>query len=396
MMVSKNANSSDIRDPNQKSHHAETADRRPETRNQRPGASDQNPEARDQKPETRHRPFVIPIFLPHAGCPHRCIFCDQKSITGAHKPSFTAEDIRERVAEFLGYKHKPQQPVQIAFYGGNFLGQAFEKVKKLLAAATDLIEQGRADSIRFSTRPDTIARHSMAIIDAFPVSTIELGVQSMHDDVLAASRRGHTRADTIEAVKLLKERDYEIGLQIMVGLPGDDEEKCLQTGHSIIDLRPDFVRIYPTVVLENSSLARQYRHGTYVPMPLEKAVRQVADLLVLFKNSGIKTIRMGLQSSEDLDSQSTIVAGPYHPAFGHLVYSKLFLDNAILTIRSKGLKGGRAAIRVHPKNISRMRGQKNENIETLKRKFHFNAIDIIPDATVAADNLMEIDRVKPG
>jgi histone acetyltransferase (RNA polymerase elongator complex component) len=237
-------------------------------------------------------------------------------------------------------------------------------------------------------------RRRLEIISAFPVSTIELGVQSMHDGVLAASRRGHTQADTIEAVKLLKESDYEIGLQIMVGLPGDDCEKSMQTGRLITNLSPDFVRIYPTLVLNHSPLAGWYHKGTYVPLPLEEAVRQVKDLFILFSSSGIPTIRMGLQHSSDFDKPEAILAGPYHPAFGHLVYSEFFLDNAILTIKSKRIKGGTVAIRVHPNNISKMRGQKNDNIKRLKRQFRFNAIDIIPDATIAVDKLMVIEPVK--
>ena len=162
----------------------------------------------------------------------------------------------------------------------------------------------------------------------------------------------------------------------------------------IIDLNPDFVRIYPTVVLNHSPLARWYYSGAYVPLTVEQAVRRVKDLFLMFRSYGIKIIRMGLQHSVDFDKPEAILAGPYHPAFGHLVYSEVFLDNAILTIKSKRIWGGTVAIRVHPKNISRMRGQKNENIKTLKRKFHINAIDIIPDATIAADKLMVIDPVK--
>jgi histone acetyltransferase (RNA polymerase elongator complex component) len=372
----------------------EARNQEPETSGQGPETSDQRPEASHQRPETRNRPFIIPIFLPHAGCPHRCVFCDQTSITGLKKKLLTTEDVRARVEAFLNYNRKQRQPVQIAFFGGNFLGQAPEVVKKMLAEATSFVRQGRAHRIRFSTRPDTIDRRRLETISAFPVSTIELGVQSMHDGVLAASRRGHTQADTVAAVKLLKESDYEIGLQIMVGLPGDDYQQSMQTGRLITNLRPDFVRIYPTVVLNHSPLAGWYHHEAYVPLPLEAAVRQVKDLFLMFRSNGIKIIRMGLQHSLDFDNSETILAGPYHPAFGHLVYSEIFLDNAILAIKSEKIKGGTVAIRVHPNNVSKMRGQKNDNIKTLKRQFHFNAIDIIPDATIAADKLMVIEPVK--
>jgi radical SAM superfamily enzyme len=362
-------------------------DQEPEARDQRPGTRNQKPEASNQRPETRNCPFIIPIFLPHAGCPHRCVFCDQRSITGSKKNLITAEEVRARVEVFLNYTRKQRKPVQIAFFGGNFLGQAPEVVEKMLAEATSFVRQGRADSIRFSTRPDTIDRRRLEMISAFPVSTIELGVQSMHDGVLAACRRGHTRADTREAVKLLKKSDYEIGLQIMVGLPGDDCEKNMQTGRLVSKLSPNFVRIYPTVVLNHSPLARWYQNGTYAPLPLEEAVRQVKDLFVLFSSSGITTIRMGLQSSENLDNPSTILAGPYHPAFGHLVYSEMYLDRVHSAIISAGTPGEQIFIYVHPHDVPKMRGLKNSNIDKLIAGYRFKKVTIIPDAALGEGDL---------
>ena len=372
----------------------ETRNQKQATRNQRPATRNQGPETSNQRPATSNRPFIIPIFLPHAGCPHQCVFCNQASITGIKKNALTAENVRDRVEAFLKHNRKQRKPVQIAFFGGNFLGLPPEVVKQMLVEATRFVHQGHVDSLRFSTRPDTIDRRRLEIISDFPVSTVELGVQSMDTGVLAAARRGHTRADTIAAVNLLREVDYKIGLQIMVGLPGDDSEKNLETGRQIVNLSPDFVRIYPTVVIKYSPLARWYQNGTYVPLTLEQAVRQVKDLFLMFRSTGIEIIRMGLQHSVDFDKPDTILAGPYHPAFGHLVYSELFLDNAILTIKSERIKGGTVAIRVHPINVSKMRGQKNKNIKTLKQQFHFNSVDIIPDSTIAADKLMVIGPIK--
>ena len=361
---------------------------------QYPESSIQNPVSSIQHPATSNRPFIVPIFLPHAGCPHHCAFCDQRSITGSNNISLTAEDIRTRVDEFLSYNHKQHKRVQIAFYGGNFLGQADETIEKMLAEATRFVLQGRVDSIRFSTRPDTIDQQRLELIRSFPVSTIELGVQSMHDDVLAASRRGHTRADTFGAAALLKEGGYEIGLQIMVGLPGDDEEKSMQTGHLIADLRPDFVRIYPTVVLNNSLLARWYLKGTYIPLSLERAVRQVADLFALFSSNGINTIRMGLQSTADLDNQSTILAGPHHPAFGQLVHSQIFLRAFEVNMSNITTHVDEIFIYINPVNISSMRGQKNSNVNAIMKEYNFSAVTIKGDSALGSQDL-KINNEKP-
>ena len=337
---------------------------------------------------------MIPIFLPHAGCPHQCVFCNQASITGIKKNSLTAENVRARVEAFLKHNRKQRKPVQIAFFGGNFLGLPPEVVQQMLVEATSFVHQGHVDSLRFSTRPDTIDRRRLESLNGFPVSTVEIGAQSMDPHVLSVNRRGHTDLDTEHAVDLLKDRHYRIGIQIMVGMPGDAPATLVNTGQRIVNLKPDFVRIYPTLVMQGSPLAKWYQTGRYRPLSLQTAITRVKQLYLLFQEAQIPVIRMGLQHSVGFDKPDTILAGPYHPAFGHLVYSELFLDNAILTIKSKRIKGGTVAIRVHPNNVSKMRGQKNKNIKTLKQQFHFNSVDIIPDSTIAADELMVIDPIK--
>jgi histone acetyltransferase (RNA polymerase elongator complex component) len=345
-------------------------------------------------------PFIIPIFLPHAGCPHRCIFCNQSSITGTRSTP-GCNDIQHRIDTFLNFRHKQHRLVQIAFFGGNFFGIQTPTLKRLLAVATHYIAAGQAHSIRFSTRPDTITRQRLASIKGFPVSTIELGVQSMDDRVLKRSNRGHTAADTIKAVQRLKEFGYEVGVQLMVGLPGDDVQ-CLQaSAQKIARLKPDFIRIYPTMVLSGSHLATLYKKGDYVPLSLAEAVSQTKDLYLLFKGENIRVIRMGLQASEDLQNGSTILAGPYHSAFGHLVYCEVFLDMAVAAIKSKNLNGDFVALHVHPRSVSKMRGLKNENIKTLCGKLHLQSIAVVADESLRQDQLQvsvlsrHSDRVKP-
>ena len=334
------------------------------------------------------RPLIIPVFLPHAGCPHQCIFCNQHAITGITKTKFTAHNLRSQIAAFLDHHRKPRRPVQIAFYGGNFLGMNAKNVRLLLAEAARFVENGVADSIRFSTRPDTIDPKRLDMIKDFPISTIELGAQSLDDQVLAISRRGHTAMDTKKAVYLLKDHGYKIGIQIMVGLPEDDREKLMNTARRVAELKPDVVRIYPTVVLTGSPLAKWYHTGRYEPLSLKEGVTLVKQLYLLFKKNNICVIRMGLQASKEFIDDSSILAGPYHPAFGHLVHSEIFLDHAISVLESAQIHDNGIIIRVHPKNLSKMRGLKNENIRILQTQFGFESVDIIPDATIVEDGLV--------
>jgi histone acetyltransferase (RNA polymerase elongator complex component) len=357
------------------------------TDNQLIEASNQQPAARDQQPEAKNRPLVIPIFLPHAGCPHRCVFCDQSSITGARSKKRPGKDIRDQIEAFLKFKTARRNKVQIAFFGGNFLGMPADEIKRLLADAAEYVADGRVDSIRFSTRPDTIDHQRLDLIRNFPVTTIELGVQSMDEGVLSATKRGHSAADTEKAVQCLKELDYEVGVQLMVGLPGDTPERLTASAKRIARLKPDFIRIYPTVVLKASPLAAGYRKGEYVPLSLDEAVSRTKNLYLLFNGENIRVIRMGLQASEDLENGSTILAGPYHPAFGHLVYSEIFLDMAVAQIESSALNTGSISIRANPGNVSKLRGLRNRNIEILKKKFGFESVVVRPDDTLAQDQL---------
>jgi len=288
----------------------------------------------------------------------------------------------------LKYKGNRKKFVQIAFYGGNFLGLEKNDLKRLLQEAENFVSEGKVDSIRFSTRPDTISDEKLDILRSYTVFTVELGVQSMDEEVLEISKRGHTASDTNKATDLLKKQNYEIGMQMMIGLPGDDETKALETARRIADLSPDFVRIYPAVVLADSLLARWYEDGTYTPLPLDTAVTIVKKLYLLFTARSIRVVRMGLQASEDFDRGTLILAGPYHPAFGHLVFSEIFLDMAVSRLETKTAFRDVVLIRIHPRNVSRIRGLKNRNIAILKRKFNLNTVQIVPDYSLNEDQLV--------
>lgn len=335
-----------------------------------------------------HRPFIVPVFLPHAGCPHQCVFCNQRSITGVKQHIVSSKNVHCRINEFLRYKKRDRRKVQIAFYGGNFLGLKKDDIKFFLNESAAFVKNKDVDSIRFSTRPDTIDPGRLEMIKNYPVSEIEIGVQSMDDRVLTLIKRGHSASDVESAVKLLKSRDYKIGLQMMVGLPGEDEVSSLYTANRIGVLEPDFVRIYPTVVLKNSPLAGWYEKGTFRPWSLERSIAHVKNLYIFFKKKRISVIRMGLQSGKYLDGGTAVLAGPYHPAFGHMVHSEIFLDMATGILETEGVFRDKIVLKVHPRNISKMRGLKNRNVKTLKRRFHIKTLRIIPDSSLPQDRLV--------
>jgi len=344
-------------------------------------------------PASSPRPFIIPIFIAHAGCPHQCVFCNQVSITGAKHKMPTPAELRFQIREFLKFKKENRKPVQIAFFGGNFLGINSEEIKSLLDTAAEFVRDGRVDGIRFSTRPDTINERSLDIIKDYPVSTVELGVQSMDDHVLELAGRGHSASDTVRAVELLKERYFSIGLQLMVGLPGDDESGALTTAHKIVGLGPDFVRIYPTLVVANSRLAGMYKSGDYTPLSLEEGVTLVKKIYLKFKTAGIDVIRMGLQASEDLEDGTTVLAGPLHPAFGHMVHCEIFWDMAVSAIESADCITKTLTILVNPRSVSKMRGLNNSNIKRLQSRFQLTSLSVKSDASIPENSLMIWERI---
>ena len=332
-------------------------------------------------------PLIVPVFLPHAGCPHQCIFCNQQAVTGTSKTTPDPAAIQRAMEIYTDNWTSNTRPVQIAFYGGNFLGLPARMIRSFLDMATRFVQAGRANSIRFSTRPDTVDDVRLGLLSGYPVSTVEIGAQSMSNRVLDRSRRGHRAADTVSAVRLLKTAGFEVGIQMMVGLPGDDDQTALVSGHEIAVLGPAFVRIYPTLVLPDSPLNRWYSEDRYVPLNLDRAVQVTMRLLVLFHNHRIPVIRMGLQASAELDDGSSVVAGPYHPAFGHLVYDALFFD----AIKRRFLvqpPGGAARMIVHPRNMSKLRGLNNRNMRRLTDQFHLRHLTVETDALLSCNTVV--------
>lgn len=337
------------------------------------------------------RPFIIPVFIPLSGCPHRCAFCNQTAITGVKPYRLSGSAIEQSIRAFLPFVRDRDRPVQIAFYGGNFLGLPEREVCDLLETAATFVARGDATSIRFSTRPDTITPSTLATLRDFPVATIELGLQSMDDRVLALTRRGHNANVTGDAAHMVKSAGYALGLQMMTGLPGDTTRGAEQTARKMISLNPDFVRIYPTLVLEHSQLAERFRTGAFVPATLEETIALVSRLFLLFTISRVRVIRMGLQADDALSSAGTVLAGPYHPALGERVYSHVFYHLAAAALSRHPDRQHPLGIRVHPRHLSQMIGAGRQNLHRLKAQFHIEHLTVRADTGITPHHL-EVDN----
>ena len=314
----------------------------------------------------------IALFVPHEGCPHCCSFCNQKTISGSSsKPH--AKDVDEAIKTALETGGKGGQ---LAFFGGSFTAIEREYMLELLKAAKKHIDLGNIDSVRISTRPDAINSEIIDILKEYGVSSVELGAQSMDDEVLLMNRRGHTAEDIVRASRMIKEAGIELGLQMMTGLYGDTKEKALRTGERIAALFPDTVRIYPTIVIEGTELARLMKKGEYIPQSIDEAVEICASLLLMFHEKNINVIRCGLHSGGGVEEG--YLGGPWHPAFKELCQSRIYLNKALEAV--KGEKG-KFRLHVKPSALSQMMGQKKSNIAVLREKGIFP--EVVPDPTVS-------------
>ena len=319
------------------------------------------------------RADIVPVFVPHWGCPHACVFCDQRRITGSREPASarTVEQAMQQAAAL-----PPGAKRQLAFYGGSFTAVPTEEQEELLAAAQRYIERGALSSLRLSTRPDAIDAETLERLRRYSVETVELGAQSMDERVLSLAGRGHTAADVERAARLVKAAGFELVLQMMTGLPGATDESDIETARRLIALQPDAVRIYPTVIVEGTELCRLWRAGEYREHTVEDAVRVCARILPLFERAGIPVIRLGLNPSEEL-SCGAAVGGAYHPALGELVRSRIFRDRAEALLAGTE-PGSRVIIGVNERELSRMIGQHRANLEWLRERFSLSSLSVRP------------------
>ncbi|MCG6877904.1 MAG: radical SAM protein [Deltaproteobacteria bacterium] len=333
------------------------------------------------------KPLIIPIFISHAGCPHRCLFCDQEKITDQRAHLTDPSEVRKtldtatRAERFGSYKDR-----ELAFYGGTFTGLSKTRMKSLLDAAAPYIQNGTLKSIRISTRPDSLDAERLAILKAYHVTTVELGVQSMNDRVLTLSRRGHTAKDSEAAVRMLKSHGFSVGIQLMPGLPGDSEESFLATVEKVLALKPQMVRLYPALVIKGTGMARLHAEGTFKPFSLEEAVNICINSVMLFEQNGIPVIRIGLMGSPSLTKRDRIVSGPWHPAFGFLVRAAIHFKSIAPDLP---VFGEASQLRIHApaKEIPLVRGYKNHGLRKIEQMTGATVMGVMPDDTVPSGKI---------
>ncbi len=322
--------------------------------------------------------YIIPIFVPHLGCPNDCIFCNQKSINGQTK-EVTKQDVKNIIEEHLRHLKQDEKIYkEVAFFGGSFTGIDIEVQKSLLEVAYKYIEEKKIDGIRISTRPDYINKEILKMLKNYKVKTIELGVQSANDYILKRCNTGHNFDQVKKASRLIRWYGFRLGHQMMVGLPESTRIDEINTAKSLIKLKPKMVRIYPVLVIKNTKLEKEYNNGIYEPITVIQAVEICKDLVKIFESKKIEVIRIGLQNTDTIidseKSESEVVAGPYHPAFGQLVETAMWYDAIVAKIKKLNVKVKEVEVTVNSVDVNNVVGHKKENIEKLKELYDVDLI----------------------
>lgn len=328
--------------------------------------------------------LIIPIFITHQGCPHRCSFCNQVPVTGSaelHSHTLSGAQVADEISTWL-QRSKRSSITQVAFYGGSFTGLSENRQIELLEAVQPFIQKGLITSIRLSTRPDYITQQTPAFLKEYKVDTVEIGVQSLNQEVLDANFRGHTTKQVETSIHILKDANIKVGAQLLLGLPGDSSKSAIKSALLLAKLAPHFARLYPALVLKGSALAEMYNKGDYQPLSLNKTIALCSRLKTILEQNSIPVIRMGLQPSRELEAN--VIAGPYHPALGELVLSRTYFK----TIRKKlTIAPSIQQINASTRDQSIIWGQKKVSINRLNslgllKNVSFNFNHHIPRGTI--------------
>ncbi len=320
----------------------------------------------------------IPVFIPHLGCPHDCVFCNQRIISGTEE--FHPESVRDIINEALSTV-KEGDDCEIAFFGGSFTGIDRGLMVYLLDVAESYVRAGKVSRMRCSTRPDYINEDIVSVLSRYSMKTVELGVQSMSEKVLYACARGHSPEDTERACRLLTEAGFTVGGQMMVGLPESTAEDEAECARAICRMGCSEARVYPTLVFADTMLHKMTGAGVYAPLTVEEAAVRTAGVLRIFESHGVKVLRVGLCESENLHS-SRYVAGPNHAAMGELAASRVFFENICEMISAVGAAGN-VTVLVPPGAVSKAVGQKRRNAELIKEKYGVRNIRFREDASLS-------------
>ncbi len=336
------------------------------------------------------RRAIIPIFLPFGGCPHRCLFCDQKVLSGASSAIPRKEEIVATIEAHLNtLRGRSPHEIEVAFFGGTFTALPLTLQEELLSWVWPYLESRSIGGIRLSTRPDAINSEGLKLLGRWGVRVIELGAQSLDPEVLSLTGRRHGPQATREASRAIREAGFELGLQLMLGLPGDSPERAFRSCLEAAGLSPSFVRLYPTLVLKGTTLEGLYRRGLYRPWSLGRVVEVSSTLLRLFRERGIGVARLGLHPEAGLGRR--IVAGPFHPALRHLAESRLRLEDMRVELMKRGVKSGRLSFLVPPRELSNFIGYRGENLKALKREFPALALSVKPSRELSS-NAFRLER----
>ena len=326
----------------------------------------------------RVKHYTIPIFIPELACPFQCVFCNQKKISGqTHIP--TGDEITKTIDSHLRTFRRKNKNVEVGFFGGSFTGIPIDEQKQYLKYVQPYIRLEKVQSIRLSTRPDYITEEILLMLKKYNVTTIELGAQSFDDEVLKTTRRGHSSHDIVVASELILKHGFNLGLQMMVGLPGDTLEKSINTAKRIIESGAHNTRIYPSLVIKDTLMHNWYNDGKYKPLSLSEAASWCKIILPMFEQAGIDVLRVGLHPSEGLTSGDELIDGPFHSSFKELVLTEIWAD--ILKQATENIKEEKLEIRVNPKEINYAIGYKSKNKNELLSKFRY--VMFITDESIA-------------
>jgi len=333
--------------------------------------------------------YIIPIFVPHEGCPHECVFCNQNSITGT-SIKVDAVYVEQTINEYLKTIKGEDAIIEVSFFGGTFTAIKTEKQIELLTVAKRFKDNNKIKFIRLSTRPDYIDDSILSNLKKYSVDIIELGVQSMDEEVLLKSGRGHTTLDTEYASKLIKQYGFILGHQIMIGLPGDNINKDIETAKKSIALKPDICRIYPALVIKDTQMEKMYIEQKFKPYSLSEAVNISKIIFSMMVANEINVIRIGLQPTKEISKGHDLIAGPFHPAFRELVEGSIYNDliyDVIMESFNKAFIINKVLVKINPKDISKLYANGKSFFIDLKKQFKMFPIEVSQDVTIKRESV---------
>ena len=333
----------------------------------------------------KKRHVNIPIFIPHLGCPNDCVFCNQRTISG--HGDFQIASVKDEIEEALSTIEADAER-EIAFFGGSFTGIDRDLMIELLELAESYVKRGEVSQIRLSTRPDYIDNEILDILSRYSVRIIELGLQSLNDEVLCAAKRGHDTKTAIEACRLIKAREFSLIGQMMIGLPSACVEDEIRTAELICELSADGARVYPTVVFAQTELACMTERGEYQPLDLDDAVERTKRVLDVFDRHGVPCIRVGLCASENLRDSSKAIAGATHEAIGEMAMSELYFERICKELDERKINGGRLVIYVACGAVSKAVGHKKKNREKICEKYGLESLKVLEKKELLGYNII--------